>query len=235
MKIRQFPCSSNLYRELEQHSLQILWIGKDVDKYIRLIRIHILLYIALLMSTITTILSLVVLETSNVVFSLFCPILLILGVLIWVSEKSPNREFLTTQERTILIGSYVSGSCIFAVVFSTIELIESMYLQIIYFVIMAGIVFVFYRIPLTYYNEKIKTDGKLLFVGKFVGRESHTLVITLHNKEVFDFSQEFFYPIFGSSSVVTILYPDKIGNYYIGKEQIESIFYDGKDVTRELL
>ncbi len=231
----KFPCSSNLYKELEQHSLQILWIGKDVDKYIRWIRIHILLYIALSMSAIAVTLALVVLEESNVVFSFFFPIILISGIFVSFSEKGQGEESFSAQEKTVLIGSYVVGSSVFAIVFSTIESVESVSMQVIYFVLMLVIVFVLYQVPLTYYNERIKADGKLLFVGKFIGRATHSLVITLHNKEILDFNQEFFYPIFGDSSIVTILYPNKIGNCYIGKEQIASIFYDGEDVTKELL
>ncbi len=229
------PCSSNLYRKLEQHSLQILWIGKDVDKYLRWIRVHILLYIALMMSAVTTTLALVALEESTMALSIFFSISLIAVVLVSLSEKSQNGESFSAQEKTVLIGSYVVGSSVFAIVFSTIESVESVSMQVIYFIIMLGIVFVLYQVPLTYYNERIKMDGKLLFVGKFIGRATHSLVITLHNKEILDFNQEFFYPIFGDSSVVTILYPNKIGNCYIGKEQIASIFYDGEDVTKELL
>lgn len=231
----KFPCSSNLYRELEQHNLRILWVGKDVDKYIRWIRVHILLYIALSMSAVAATLVLVVLEESNVVLSFFFPMILISGVFVSFSEKSQNGESFSAQEKTVLIGSYVFGSSVFTIVFSTIESVESRSMQVIYFMLILGIIFVLYQIPLTYYNERIKTNGKLLFVGKFIGRATHSLIITLHNKEILDFNQEFFYPIFGDSSVVTILYPNRIENYYVRKEQIESIFYDEKDVTKELL
>lgn len=231
----KFPCSSNLYRELEQHNLRILWVGKDVDKYIRWIRVHILLYLALSMNAVAATLVLVVLEESNVVLPFFFPMILISGVFVSFSERSQNGESFSAQEKTVLIGSYVFGSSVFTIVFSTIESVESKSMQVIYFMLILGIIFVLYQIPLTYYNERIKTNGKLLFVGKFIGRATHSLIITLHNKEILNFNQEFFYPIFGDSSVVTILYPNRIENYYVGREQIESIFYDGKDVTKELM
>lgn len=231
----RLPCSSNLYKETEQHRLQFMWVGKNIDRYIRFIRLHLALCIASLVSAIIATLTMTAVDGYKAICQIFLPIIVVVAVLAIGSEETQNGEEFSKHEYTILFGSYVLGNGIFMIVFLTIELIPSAAVQVFYFFIALTIVFTVYNIPLVRYSKKVKENGKILFIGKFIGRKSPSLVIHLRSGDVLNFNQDFFYPIFDNSSVVTLLRPNEIGNCFVGKEEIESILYDGNDVTKEFL